>query len=340
MTLAKEGKIILDVEQMASTNVASDAAKYNEHVSEGKQKLKQPTTATLSTLQFGSFESIQVEALFVNKEKEILTEDDDEWTPVTHRRRQRQHVNKLHPSIPRKPCSHKHSHHAMAKNKTEPTTRQCFSMTLEEFFPRTFFEKKGGKTSLLIISSRGPIKVKQHVAGKPHSSSGNLNEEKIEIIVGSDHVNVNEDSDLEIFEDEIQNAPPQLEDGVQAIVDELKELNLGTTEEPHPIFVSELLSPEEEEQYFKTLDLIPRVEIEVNKLIDAGFIGEVKYPTWIFSIVPVKKKNGQIWICVDFRDLNKACPEDDFPLPIINLIVYATIGYEVLSFMDGSSGYN
>ncbi|KAL0396320.1 UNVERIFIED_CONTAM: hypothetical protein Scaly_0080400, partial [Sesamum calycinum] len=53
--------------------------------------------------------------------------------------------------------------------------------------------------------------------------------------------------------DGIQNAPPQLEDGVQATIDELKEMNLGTTEEPSPIFISALLSPEEEKQYFKTL---------------------------------------------------------------------------------------
>ncbi|KAL0403639.1 UNVERIFIED_CONTAM: Transposon Tf2-11 polyprotein [Sesamum radiatum] len=243
---------------------------------------------------------------------------------------------------------------------------------------------QGNKTSLLIVSAGGPIKVKQHIIGKPHDSSETLNEEEIEIIVGSNHVSIDEGSDPEVSEDEIQNAPPELEDGVQATVDELKELNLGTPEEPRPIFVSALLSPEEEEQYFKTLgeyrdvfawtykempgldpkvaihhlgirygarpvkqsqrvlrpDLIPRIETEVNKLIDAGFIREFKYPTWISSNVPVKKKNGQIRICVDFRDLNKACPKDDFPLPIIELMVDATTGHEALSFMDGLSGYN
>ncbi|KAL0361042.1 UNVERIFIED_CONTAM: hypothetical protein Sradi_3788700 [Sesamum radiatum] len=112
---------------------------------------------------------------------------------------------------------------------------------------------QGSKTSLLIVSSGGSIKVKQHIVGKPHDSSETLNEEEIEIIVGSNHVSIDEGSDSEVSEDEIQNAPPELEDGVQATVDELKELNLSTTEEPRPIFVSALLSPEEEEQYFKTL---------------------------------------------------------------------------------------
>ena len=66
----------------------------------------------------------------------------------------------------------------------------------------------------------------------------------------------------------------------------------------------------------------------------------MQFPKWIANIVLVKKKNGQIRVCVDFRDLNRACPKDDFPLPNIELMVDATIGHEVLSFMDGSSGYN
>ena len=71
-----------------------------------------------------------------------------------------------------------------------------------------------------------------------------------------------------------------------------------------------------------------------------GFIREVQYPKWIANIIPVKKKNGQIRVCVDFCDLNNACPKDDFPLPITEVMVDATTGHEALSFMDGSSGYN
>ena len=87
-------------------------------------------------------------------------------------------------------------------------------------------------------------------------------------------------------------------------------------------------------------DVIPQIEAEINKLIEASFIRKVKYPTWISNIVPVRKKNGQIRVCVDFRDLNNACPKDDFPLPLTELMVDATTGHEALSFMDGSSGYN
>ena len=85
---------------------------------------------------------------------------------------------------------------------------------------------------------------------------------------------------------------------------------------------------------------LPQIEAEVNKLEQAGFIREVQFPKWIANIVPVKNKNGRIRVCVDFQDLNKACPKHDFPLPNTELMVDATIGHEALSFMDGSSGYN
>ncbi|XP_070008233.1 uncharacterized protein [Nicotiana sylvestris] len=60
----------------------------------------------------------------------------------------------------------------------------------------------------------------------------------------------------------------------------------------------------------------------------------------VSSIVHVRKKNGQIRVCIDFKDLNNACPKDEFPLPIPELMIDATTGYEAMSFMDGSSGYN
>ena len=58
------------------------------------------------------------------------------------------------------------------------------------------------------------------------------------------------------------------------------------------------------------------------------------------NIVLVKKSNNKWWLCVDFIDLNKACPKDGYPLPRINLLVDATAGYSLLSFMDAYSRYN
>ena len=79
---------------------------------------------------------------------------------------------------------------------------------------------------------------------------------------------------------------------------------------------------------------------EVGILLQAGAIREVEYPEWLANVVLVKKANGKWRLCIDFTDINKACPKDSFPLPRIDLIVDATAGHELLSFMDAFSGYN
>ena len=56
----------------------------------------------------------------------------------------------------------------------------------------------------------------------------------------------------------------------------------------------------------------------MNKLLAANFIREVYYPEWLANIVMVKKVNGKWRMCVDFTDLNNACPKDSFPLPRID----------------------
>jgi ribonuclease HI len=79
---------------------------------------------------------------------------------------------------------------------------------------------------------------------------------------------------------------------------------------------------------------------EIDKLMDADFIREVHYPEWLANVVMVKKPTGKWRMCVDFTDLNKACPKDSFPLPRIDLLVDSTSGHNLLSFMDAFSGYN
>ena len=76
------------------------------------------------------------------------------------------------------------------------------------------------------------------------------------------------------------------------------------------------------------------------KLLKVGFIEVSQYPDWVANIVPVKKKDGRIRVCVDYRDLNKASPKDDFPLPHIDVLVDSTAGFELFSFMDRFFGYN
>ncbi|CAL8992411.1 unnamed protein product [Prunus brigantina] len=83
-----------------------------------------------------------------------------------------------------------------------------------------------------------------------------------------------------------------------------------------------------------------QIKVEIEKLLAAGFIKPIKHPTWLANIVPVKKKTGVIRVCTDYRDLNRACPKDEFPLPNMDILIDSTSGQGMLSFMDGFSGYN
>uniref|UniRef100_A0A2N9FIR5 RNase H type-1 domain-containing protein n=1 Tax=Fagus sylvatica TaxID=28930 RepID=A0A2N9FIR5_FAGSY len=83
-----------------------------------------------------------------------------------------------------------------------------------------------------------------------------------------------------------------------------------------------------------------KIKEEVEKQYNAGFLKVVNYPEWLANVVPVPKKDGKVRMCVDFRDLNKASPKDDFPLPHIDVLVDNTARHAMLSFMDGFSGYN
>ena len=75
---------------------------------------------------------------------------------------------------------------------------------------------------------------------------------------------------------------------------------------------------------------------EVAKLLTADFIHKVYYPDWLANVVLVKKANGKWRMCVDFMDLNKACPKDSFPLPRIDQLMDSTTGHKLLTFMDAS----
>jgi len=79
---------------------------------------------------------------------------------------------------------------------------------------------------------------------------------------------------------------------------------------------------------------------EADKLLGVGFIEEAQYTTWLSNVVLVKKANDKGRICVDYTDLNKACPRDAYPLPNIDRLVDSAVGNKVLNFLDAYSGYN
>nr|ABA96229.2 retrotransposon protein, putative, unclassified [Oryza sativa Japonica Group] len=79
---------------------------------------------------------------------------------------------------------------------------------------------------------------------------------------------------------------------------------------------------------------------EVARLLEAGFIREVIHPEWLANPVVVPKANGKLRMCIDYTDLNKACPKDSYPLPRIDQIVDSTAGCDLLCFLDAYSGYH
>ena len=83
-----------------------------------------------------------------------------------------------------------------------------------------------------------------------------------------------------------------------------------------------------------------KIKEEVEKQYNAGFLRVVNYPKWLVNVVSIPKNDGNVKMCVDFRDLNKTNPKDNFPLPHIDVLVNNTASYALLSFMDGFSGYN
>ena len=78
----------------------------------------------------------------------------------------------------------------------------------------------------------------------------------------------------------------------------------------------------------------------MDNLLSTGFIREVKYPEWLANVVVVPNKGGKWRVCVDYTDLNEACPKDSFPLPGIGQIVDASAGHGMLSFLDAFSKYH
>jgi hypothetical protein len=79
---------------------------------------------------------------------------------------------------------------------------------------------------------------------------------------------------------------------------------------------------------------------KAKRLMSAGVIREVIYLEWLANTVMVKRANGKWTMCIDFIDLNKACPKDEFPLPRIDSFVDAATTLELMSLLDCYSSYH
>ncbi|XP_070010542.1 uncharacterized protein [Nicotiana sylvestris] len=90
---------------------------------------------------------------------------------------------------------------------------------------------------------------------------------------------------------------------------------------------------------FKT-DMSVKIKEEVTKQLDAKVIRVTRYPVWLATVVPVPKKDGKIRVCVDYRNLNKTSPKDNFPLPNIHIMIDNCAKRKIGSFVDCYSGYH
>jgi hypothetical protein len=82
------------------------------------------------------------------------------------------------------------------------------------------------------------------------------------------------------------------------------------------------------------------IEKEVKKLMDSKIIVPLRYSEWVANLFLVRKKNGEIKLCVDFRNLNRSSLKDNYPLPKMDHVLKKEVGANIMSMIDGFSGYN
>jgi hypothetical protein len=89
------------------------------------------------------------------------------------------------------------------------------------------------------------------------------------------------------------------------------------------------------------LKIIGKIKEEVDRLLQAKFVRPCRYTEWVSNIISVEKKNtGKIRVCVDFWNLNRATPKDEYPMPIAEMLVNSASGNKVINFLDGDVGSN
>lgn len=106
----------------------------------------------------------------------------------------------------------------------------------------------------------------------------------------------------------------------------------------HKLNIDPSIIPIQQRKIAFSEEKLQAMSVEVKKLLRAGVIKKIEYPTWLCNPILVKKANGVWRMCQDFTDLKKACPS--FQLPLIDRLVDATAGHKVLCFLDEFFGYH
>ncbi|GKA50759.1 reverse transcriptase domain-containing protein [Tanacetum coccineum] len=108
----------------------------------------------------------------------------------------------------------------------------------------------------------------------------------------------------------------------------------------HRLNIREGYSPVRQKKRGQAPERNKAIQEEVEKLVDAGIMKEVHYHSWLSNPVMVKKHDGTWRMCVDFKDLNNACPKDCYPLPEIDWKVESLCGFPFKCFLDAYKGYH
>ena len=93
----------------------------------------------------------------------------------------------------------------------------------------------------------------------------------------------------------------------------------------HKLNVDPSFPPKKQKPRRSTKEHVEAIRLEVRRLKKARVIREIFFPEWLANAAVVKKKNNKWMVCVDFTNLNRACPKDPFPMLKINQLVDATI---------------
>jgi hypothetical protein len=108
----------------------------------------------------------------------------------------------------------------------------------------------------------------------------------------------------------------------------------------HKLDIDLVFKPIKQKERRYTPERYETIRLEVNRLLEAGFIRPVDYPSWLANPVLVEKPDGSRRMCIDYTSLNKACPKDDYSLPHICQIIDSMASCELLFFLDAYSGYH
>jgi hypothetical protein len=108
----------------------------------------------------------------------------------------------------------------------------------------------------------------------------------------------------------------------------------------HKLNIDASVKPQRQKLRKMSDDKVVAVKSEVQRLLDASVICEVMYPKCLANIVSVKKENGKCRMCIDFIDLNKATPKDNYPLLRMDQVIDSAASAAIMSLLDCFSGYH